>query len=165
MSLITAPLVVSLGQHSHSVCASCSVNTGKTRLSPSVPSDSGFFQMECKHKIRVSANNPSQSQPLLSLLPWCSQVKPWEEAEEAMREQVLGRVSLQESSPAFERVQHYLFNRLLSCFMECLELNSMSCCRKLIFSNSLAPGLSQAAAVDDSHSVPAPELCSVIVHS
>lgn len=38
----------------------------------------------------------------------------------------------------------------------------MSCCRRLIFSNSLAPGLSQAAAVDDSHSVPAPELCSVI---
>lgn len=79
-----------------------------------------------------------------------------------MREQVFGRVSLQVSSPAFERVQHYLFNSLVSCFMGCLELNSMSCCRKLIFSNPLAPGLSQAAAVDDSHSVPAPELCSVI---
>lgn len=38
----------------------------------------------------------------------------------------------------------------------------MSCCRKLIFSNSLAPGLSHAVAVDDSHSVPAPELCSVV---
>lgn len=37
----------------------------------------------------------------------------------------------------------------------------MSCCRKLVFNNSLAPGLSQAGAVDDSHSVPAPELCAV----
>lgn len=81
---------------------------------------------------------------------------------EAMMEQIFGRVSLQVSSPAFERVQGYLFNSLLSCFMGCLELNSMTCCRKLIFSNSLAPGLSQAVAVDDSHPVPAPELCSVI---
>lgn len=82
MSLMTVSLVMSLGQHSPSVYAKCSVNTWQNQALPLCSKwKLEFFRWsantESVTKVRVSDNNPSQTQTLLSFLPWSSQVKPW----------------------------------------------------------------------------------------